>query len=107
MAETLLEVKDLWVSFNTSSGLVKALNGVSFKIEKNESIGIVGESGCGKSITARAIMRILEKNSLMKGEINLYDDDKRIPISELPASSEEVRKVRGGKIAMIFQEPMS
>lgn len=107
MSEKLLEVKDLRVAFKTASGTVNALNGVSFDILKNESVGIVGESGCGKSVTARAIMRILEKNSVMEGSIRLYADNELTDISTLSSGSEEMRKVRGGKIAMIFQEPMS
>lgn len=106
-SEKLLEVKDLIVRFKTASGTVNALNGVSFDIMKNESVGIVGESGCGKSVTARAIMRILERNSVMKGSIKLYSDNGYTDISTLPAASVEMRKVRGGKIAMVFQEPMS
>ncbi len=107
LSEKLLEVKDLRVAFNTASGTVNALNGVSFDIMKNESVGIVGESGCGKSVTARAIMRILEKNSVMTGSVTLYSDNGMAEISALPTESEEMRKVRGGKIAMVFQEPMS
>jgi peptide/nickel transport system ATP-binding protein len=105
--DVLLEVRDLRVAFNTASGMVKALNGVSFDIMENESVGIVGESGCGKSVTARAIMRILEKNSVMKGSIRLNTGGEVTDISALPNESEEMRKVRGGLIAMIFQEPMS
>ena len=85
MSEKLLEVKDLRVAFNTSSGTVNALNGVSFDIMKNESVGIVGESGCGKSVTARAIMRILEKNGVMQGSIKLYSDNGLTEISALPS----------------------
>jgi peptide/nickel transport system ATP-binding protein len=107
MSELLLEVKDLRVAFNTASGTVNALNGVSFDIMKNESVGIVGESGCGKSVTARAIMRILEKNSAMTGSVTLYSDNGVVEISAISSESKKMRQIRGGKIAMVFQEPMS
>lgn len=107
MSNKLLEVQNLNVKFKTVNGLVNALNGVTFDIMQNESIGFVGESGCGKSVTARAVMRILEKNSVMEGSIKLHDPSGIIDISGEKNSSDKLRAVRGGKISMIFQEPMS
>lgn len=107
MSENLLEVRDLSVKFKTVNGLVNALNGVSFDIRRNESVGFVGESGCGKSVTARAVMRILEKNSVMAGSVKLNSDGQELMLSEYKAKDARLRNVRGGKISMIFQEPMS
>ncbi|MBQ3078705.1 MAG: ABC transporter ATP-binding protein [Clostridia bacterium] len=107
MSEKLLEVRDLSVKFKTVNGLVNALNGVSFDILRNESVGFVGESGCGKSVTARAVMRILEKNSVMTGDVKLFTDNQEIMISAYKQKDDKLRSIRGGKISMIFQEPMS
>ncbi len=103
----ILEVRDLSVKFHTINGTVNALNGVNFDIHRKEAIGFVGESGCGKSVTTRALMRILEKNSTMEGSIKFFDEGKTIDISSYKSDAEELRQLRGGKIAMIFQEPMS
>lgn len=107
MSELLLEVRDLNVHFKTVNGTVKALNGVDFDIMRNESVGFVGESGCGKSVTARAVLRILEKNSVLNGKITLHSGGQAIALSEYPRNDQKLRSVRGGKISMIFQEPMS
>lgn len=107
MHEELLKVCNLQVKFKTVHGLVNALNGVDFDIHRNESVGFVGESGCGKSVTARAIMRILEKNSVMNGSVSLFSRDGTYELSAYRAKDAKLREIRGGKIAMIFQEPMS
>lgn len=105
--KNILEVRDLSVKFHTINGTVNALNGVNFDIGHQEALGFVGESGCGKSVTTRAVMRILEKNSEMSGSIKFYDNDEVIDISSYKSKAPELRKIRGGKISMIFQEPMS
>lgn len=99
----LLQVKDLHTVFHTEDGLVEALNGVSFEIREGESLGIVGESGCGKSVTSLSIMRLLPKGigEVPQGEI-LYKGNS---VLDLPES--QMKKVRGKEIAMIFQEPMT
>ena len=97
----LLEIKDLTVSFNTNNGVYKALKGINLSINKSEIIGLVGESGSGKSVTSLAIIQLLEKNALVTGEINFET------ISLLKLSDKEIRKFRGNKIGMIFQEPMT
>src|SRR5262245_41913919 len=102
MAETLLEVKDLHVSFRTEDGLVKAVDGVSFTLDRGEVLGIVGESGSGKSVTAMSIVRLInDPNMIVSGEViykgrNISTRDK-----------DEMYEVRGGEIAMIFQDPMT
>ena len=100
--EPLLEVKGLVTSFFTESGVVEALDGIDLTVYPKESVGVVGESGCGKTQTAYSILRILAQNGkIMDGEI-LY---KGLDLVKLPES--EMRKVRGKEIAMIFQDPMT
>jgi oligopeptide/dipeptide ABC transporter ATP-binding protein len=99
---SLLEVKDLRTHFQTRSGLVKSVDGVSFSIGEGELVGLVGESGCGKSITALSIMRLIAKpGKIVGGSIQFKGE-------ELTTASEErVRAIRGDDIAMIFQDPMT
>lgn len=109
--KTLLEVKDLRVHFNTDEGILKAVDGVSFVLEKGKTLGLVGESGCGKSLTSKALIRINPKTSDLSGEVYFYsdeyEDEKSTNILELDNDSDEIRAIRGGKISMIFQEPMT
>lgn len=98
----LLEVKDLHISFKTNAGEVHAVRGVNFELNKGETLAIVGESGSGKSVATRAIMGILASNGYVKhGEIIVEGKD----ITKL--SKTELEDVRGGEIAMIFQDPMT
>lgn len=99
----LLSVKDLQTYFTTETGLVKAADGVSFSIRKGETLGLVGESGCGKSVTALSLMRLIQKppGEILGGEIRFNDLDL------LKLSSAEMRRIRGNRISMIFQEPMT
>lgn len=100
--EKLLEVKDLYTYFKTESGVVKALDGVTFDVRKNEAVGIVGESGCGKTVTSQSILRILPKNGkTVAGEI-IY---RGVDILKLGGS--QMQKVRGREIALLFQNPLS
>ena len=100
--EKLLDVKNLETSFKTSAGEVHAVRGVSFYLEKGEALGIVGESGCGKSVTMMSIMRLLADNGrLAGGEINFDGKD----ISNVKES--EMEAIRGNDIGMIFQDPMT
>jgi oligopeptide transport system ATP-binding protein len=99
----LLEVRDLQTHFHTQDGVVKAVNGVSFHVERGETLGIVGESGCGKSVTSLSIMRLIPSppGKIAGGQI-LFDGE-----DLLQASEEEMRHIRGNRIAMIFQDPMT
>ncbi len=99
----LLAVKDLHTSFNTDDGMVRAVGGVSFAIGQGESFALVGESGCGKSVTAFSILQLLPTPParIESGQIELHGQNL------LELSEREMRKVRGGQIGMVFQEPMS
>lgn len=98
----LLEVKDLHTSFFTPVGEVKAVNGISFNLDRGKVLGIVGESGSGKSVTAYSIMQILEKTGkIVSGSIKV-DGKELVGVSE-----KEMKKIRGNKISIIFQDPMT
>ena len=99
---SLLEVRDLATHFFTRDGVVRAVDGVSFDLEAGETLGIVGESGCGKSVTALSILRLLPAQGRIVGGSVRFEGIDLAALSE-----EEMRKVRGDKIAMIFQEPMT
>jgi ABC-type dipeptide/oligopeptide/nickel transport system ATPase component len=98
LGEYLLEVQDLKTYFKVKAGKVRAVDGVSFAIKPGERLGVVGESGCGKSVTALSIMRLLPKpaGEQAGGSVMFEDQD----LLDLPESA--MRKVRGGKIGMIF-----
>ena len=102
MANNILEVKNLKVSFRTNNGTVKAVRDISFNLEKGETLAIVGESGSGKSVTSKAIIGILAGNSIVENGEILYDGRDLLKITE-----EEMCKIRGDKISMIFQDPLS
>ena len=100
--EPLLEVKDLMTHFFTEAGVVEALDGIDLTVYPKESVGVVGESGCGKTQTAYSILRILAQNGqIMNGEI-LYKGQDLVTLPEA-----EMRNIRGKEIAMIFQDPMT
>jgi ABC-type dipeptide/oligopeptide/nickel transport system ATPase component len=99
----LLEVEDLRTQFDTSAGMVRAVDGVSYTVNEGETVGIVGESGCGKSVGALSILRLIPEppGRIASGSIRFAGRDL------LTLSDAEMRKVRGGQIAMVFQEPMT
>jgi peptide/nickel transport system ATP-binding protein len=102
MSAALLEVENLQTHFRTPDGVNRAVDGVSFKIEAGQTLAVVGESGCGKSVTAMSILRLIpEPPGKIAGSIRFKGQE----LLSLP--EEEMRKVRGGDIAMIFQEPMT
>jgi peptide/nickel transport system ATP-binding protein len=102
-AESLLEIRDLVTEFRTEHGPLRAVDGVSFDIPRGKTLGVVGESGCGKSVTALSVMRLIPNppGRILEGSIR-YDG---IDLLDLP--DEEMRRIRGNKISMIFQEPMT
>ena len=103
MGENLLEVQDLKLYFKVKAGKVRAVDGVSFGVKHGEKVGVVGESGCGKSVTALSIMRLIpQPPGEFAGGGVLFDGN---DLLELPESA--MRKIRGGQIGMIFQDPMT
>ena len=101
--ESLLEVKELSVSFATDEGEVQALDAVDFEVKHGQTLGLVGESGCGKSVTALSVMRLLPRpiGKITGGSIHFGGKDL------LKINPDEMRQVRGNEIGMIFQEPMN
>ena len=98
----VLEVRDLKTYFFTDEGVVKAVDGVSFAVERGKTLGLVGESGCGKSVTAMSISRLVSPPGRVVGGEVLLNGRNLVPLSDA-----EMRRVRGSQIAMIFQEPMT
>jgi len=103
MAERLLDVKNLKTYFFTDEGVVRAVDGVDLYIDQGETLGVVGESGCGKSVTALSIMRLIPQppGKIVEGQI-LYNG---LDLVTIPAN--KLRKIRGKEISMVFQEPMT
>lgn len=100
--EPLLSVRDLHTQFTTDEGTLRAVDGVSFEIEAGEVLGLVGESGCGKSVTSRSLMRLIRPPGyITRGEVRFDGEDL------LTKSAEEMRRLRGNRMSMVFQEPMS
>jgi oligopeptide/dipeptide ABC transporter ATP-binding protein len=113
MAEPLLEVSNLKIHFFTDEGVVKAVDGVDLTIERGKTLCLVGESGCGKSVTSRAFMQIIRTpGKLVAGEMLFHhkrDDgtEEVIDLAKLDPKGRAIRRIRGKEIAMIFQEPMT
>jgi oligopeptide transport system ATP-binding protein len=105
--DDVLEVRDLKTQFFTRDGVVKAVDGVSFRIGRGEVVGLVGESGCGKSMTSLSIMRLIPQppGKIVSGEIILHEDGQARDLLRMDES--EMQRVRGRTISMIFQDPMT
>ncbi|MDD5899081.1 MAG: ABC transporter ATP-binding protein [Clostridia bacterium] len=105
--DTIIEIKDLKINIRIDEGTLTAVRGVNFEIKKGETLGLVGESGCGKSLTSKAILGINDKKCRAEGEI-IFDADElgRVNLLALNPRGREIRSVRGKQISMIFQEPM-
>lgn len=102
----IIEVRDLYINFYTYAGVVKAIDGVSFTICQGETYCLVGETGCGKSVTARALTRLVHSpGRIEKGQVLYYRNGKPIDLLKLP--EEELRKIRGSEISYVFQDPSS
>ncbi len=104
----LIEVKDLKTNFYTEAGVVRAVNGVDFTIDREKTLGVVGESGCGKSVTALSIMGLIRApGKIDSGEIRFHRNGEMIQLTRLDPKGPQMRAIRGNEIAMIFQEPMT
>ena len=102
--DKILEVKDLSVSFNTYAGEVKAVRGVSFELNRGETLAFVGESGCGKTVTAKSILRLLKPPfAVIKEGSQITCDGKDV----LALNKKELCEFRGDEVSMIFQDPMT
>ena len=102
----LLEVKNLCTCFQTRKGTVRAVDGVSFTLDKGKTLAIVGESGSGKSVTAMSVLRLLDENgSIESGEILFEENGEKVDLAKIPL--EKMYGIRGNRISMIFQEPMT
>jgi len=109
-----IEVRDLHVDFDVRAGIIKAVDGMWLEINRGQTVGVIGESGCGKSVTARAIMNMVPKPGKISGGEILYHRKNKdtgevttVDITKLDPDGEVIRQIRGGEIGMIFQEPMS
>ncbi len=105
----LIEVRGLKTYFYTEFGVVRAVDGVDFTIEPEKTLGVVGESGCGKSVTARSIMGLIQMppGKIEAGQILYHRNEDIIDLTKLDPKGREMRSIRGNEIAMIFQEPMT
>ena len=113
--QRLLEIRNLKVQFALEEGTVRAVDGMNLAINRGQTVGVVGESGCGKSVTAQALLRIVPKpGEIVDGELLYYrptdGDGDNLHVTDLaglPANGDEMRDIRGNEIVMVFQEPMS
>ena len=104
----MLEVQDLKSYFFVEEGILKAVDGVSFSVNQKETLGLIGESGSGKSVTAASVLRIVSSpGRLVGGSILLHRNGETVDLAQLSPSGSEIRKIRGKEISMVFQEPMT
>jgi len=107
----ILQVRDLVVEFKAAEGLIRAVDGVSFAVPKGKTVALVGESGSGKSVVSQTIMQILPNTANIVGGNVLFMDPEKpassVDLIKLPANSKEMRAIRGGRVSIIFQEPMT
>lgn len=107
MDNNVVRVEDLNIKIKLDEGVLTPLRGISFAIRENETLGLVGESGCGKSLTSKAIMGINEKKCVTTGKIVFNNEGKELSLLDMKFGGAEIRSIRGKNISMIFQEPMS
>ena len=109
-SDPLLKVEDLRTQFETDHGTVRAVDGVSFEIPRRKTVCIVGESGCGKSVTGRSILQVVDKPGKVTGGKMLWHGDpdaSPVDLASLDPKGPEIRRIRGNEISMVFQEPMT
>ena len=108
MTTKLLEIKNLSISFHTDVGIIRAVNKVSFDVTRRTTVGLVGESGCGKSVTARALLNIVQPpGQIDSGKVLFHENNQPLDLLTLKPKGSSIRHFRGKKIAMIFQDPMT
>jgi peptide/nickel transport system ATP-binding protein len=107
MENNVVEVENLNIKIKLDEGILTPVRGIDFTIRENETLGLVGESGCGKSLTSKAIMGINDKRCVTTGKINFNIEGKTKNLLEMKFGSTEIRNIRGKNVSMIFQEPMS
>ncbi|HWQ16186.1 MAG TPA: ABC transporter ATP-binding protein [Roseiflexaceae bacterium] len=113
IARRILEIKDLKTFFTLEAGTIKAVNGVDLALDRGSTLGVVGESGCGKSVTAMSVMRLVRNppGKIVGGQILLHQGTNgahtTVDLAQLEPNGAKMRSIRGGEIAMIFQEPMT
>ena len=109
--DVVLELRDVHVEYALDEGLVQAVRGASYKVYRDETLALVGESGCGKSQSSYAAMGLIQPPGTTRGQILFYDDrnghDGPIDLLSFERNSREMRSIRGGRISMVFQEPMT
>ena len=112
--DSLLEIKNLMTHFHLQEGIVRAVDGVSFDVRRGQTLGIIGESGCGKSVTAHSILRLVPSppGNIVNGELLLYrgesgENSGPVDLAQLDPRGAEIRSIRGAEISMVFQEPMT
>lgn len=107
--DIILEIKDLKTHFTLDTGIIRAVDGVNLTISRGKTLGLIGESGCGKSVTAHSILKLIPSppGEIVDGEILLHRDGEVIDITKLKPTEEAMRNIRGDDIGMIFQEPMT
>ena len=104
----LISVRDLKTYFVSDEGTTRAVDGASFDVHAGRTLGVVGETGCGKSVTARSILRIIEQpGRIVGGEILLRRGDAVVDLAKLHPDGREMREIRGGEIGLVFQEPLT
>src|SRR5512146_3103432 len=103
MSALLLSVRDLRIWFHTSAGIARAVDGVSFDVQPHETVGVVGESGCGKSVTSLSILRLIQPPGRIEPGSGITFEGRDL----LALGEASMRQIRGNRISMIFQEPMT
>ena len=105
--DVVLSVRDLKTYFHMPQGVLKAVDGISFDVHQGELLGLVGESGCGKSITARSILNMVRSPGKAYGEVLYFEHGRSINLLDMKPDSRQIRNIRGDALTMVFQEPMN
>ncbi|MHA1216007.1 MAG: ATP-binding cassette domain-containing protein, partial [Candidatus Thorarchaeota archaeon] len=108
MRHSLVQLVDIRTHFYLDEGVLKAVDGVTLSVRPEETLGLIGESGCGKSVTALSILRLIPPpGRLVSGKVLLRLDGSVVDLAQMEPNGREIRKIRGKEVAMVFQEPMT